>query len=297
MNKIFTYLFAAAIAFAVSSCISIRITDISVKLPVEPEYNLYTNGDSLLFIVKLSAPFIYNTKNAKKSNEGLDFINDISVIELDVYYKDKKLANHVKFNRIDELPGEDDNLSDSAVFCQYLIWSCPGGIERDSLRFGFSFVKSVRAFYPVTKYYREILKETANQSDKNKMGLHKSATPGLYLIPYAKKIDDNVEFGAVSIRTANVANEYIPTSENFRAEIFSPKNEKVWDSYSDKNFLQAITKVEPEKFGEKKNNSYIWDGKNKAGGKAIGGKYSVNMIIPSQPIQYSVFINFNRTDR
>lgn len=268
----------AFIAIMLSSCITIRVREIAKEpMPLEPEIYLFTSNDSALALVKFTAP--------ETDIELSEFVYELTVTEVSIIHKGNVLFKELRLKPID-MPSRKNNLSGNAVFCQYGLIPAIPGVNWSEIEFEFSFIKTIKT-YNLKKDYQSIIRNTSNDN-KNDC---------IFLLPYCKTSGRTVEFGATAIRLCSEPDEYLPTSENFRAEIISPKREKAWSSNDGINHLQVISQVEPAKFGDVKKFNYKWDGKNKASGDAIAGTYSITMTIPSQPRQYTAFITFNRTGK
>ena len=113
------------------------------------------------------------------------------------------------------------------------------------------------------------------------------------LVPSISLMDDGgAEFSLIATRFADVPNEYLPNSEDFRVEIFSAKGNLIWNSNFGMNYLQVIMNVKPEKVGENYKYSIEWNGQTNSGSRAAAGNYTANLTIPAKPKHYTSTIQF-----
>jgi len=104
--------------------------------------------------------------------------------------------------------------------------------------------------------------------------------------------DGFAKFTLTARRIKAVDDEYLPSSENFRVEIFSEKGQMVWNSSKGQNFFMVISDLEPKKEGDSKTYEIIWNFNNNDNKKVKLGKYFAYLIIPSKPENYKCRIEF-----
>lgn len=106
------------------------------------------------------------------------------------------------------------------------------------------------------------------------------------------KLKDFAEFELLAKRIKLKSGEYLPNSEDFRVEIYDEYSNLIFNSNYKQNYFMAISKVKPEEIGDSYKYSYKWDYKDNFGKKIKKGEYIAKLLIPSEPENYSVFINF-----
>jgi len=244
------------------------------KLPIEPNINLI-KSDKNNYTITLNM----TAANDSKSPEHL-FLRDMQEIEIKVFENSKFIdsARITKFE-ISSMTANDGKVSSTLFFRQPFNF-----INRKikDLSFVFYF-KTSNEVYEINKQSNEIEKIQDNASEEP-----------LELVPsVAMQNDSTAVFSLTATRLANVINEYIPTSEEFRVEILSGKGNLVWSSNFGMNYLQVILQVKPEKIGETHKYSLEWNGQTNKGVPAPPGNYTANLIIPARPKHYSSTIQFH----
>lgn len=114
------------------------------------------------------------------------------------------------------------------------------------------------------------------------------------IVPIITRMDSvSYLFGMLALRTAQVENEYLPDSEDFRAEIFNHKFNTLWSSNFNKNYTTQINKVEPTEIDSMHFYYTIWNGK---GNNLIllpeYRDYKLKLSIPAKPYPYSYVSDF-----
>jgi hypothetical protein len=105
-------------------------------------------------------------------------------------------------------------------------------------------------------------------------------------------INTNANFELTARRIQIKDDEYLPNSEDFRVEIYDNSGNLIFNSNYQKNYFMAIMKVKPEQSGDVYIYKYSWDYTNNFGKKVPKGEYSAKLIIPAEPKNYSVNLNF-----
>jgi len=178
------------------------------KLPIEPNINLI-KSDKNNYTITLNM----TAANDSKSPEHL-FLRDMQEIEIKVFENSKFIdsARITKFE-ISSMTANDGKVSSTLFFRQPFNF-----INRKikDLSFVFYF-KTSNEVYEINKQSNEIEKIQDNASEEP-----------LELVPsVAMQNDSTAVFSLTATRLANVINEYIPTSEEFRVEILSGKGNLV----------------------------------------------------------------------
>ncbi|MBC8145463.1 MAG: hypothetical protein H7X80_07745 [bacterium] len=105
-----------------------------------------------------------------------------------------------------------------------------------------------------------------------------------------KELGKMVEFVLDVERTsASSAEEFLPTGERYRIEVYDDGSELVWSSSSGKMFTQALGPVVPERVGDKVTYREVFDGSSEvARGRLGAGRYRVVATVPAKPRPYDV---------
>ena len=81
--------------------------------------------------------------------------------------------------------------------------------------------------------------------------------------------------------------EYMPSGEQFRIEIFGDAGERVWSSSAGQMFTQALGPVLPARVGERVSYRASFDGRNDVTHESLApGRYSIVATIPAKPSPY-----------
>jgi len=98
---------------------------------------------------------------------------------------------------------------------------------------------------------------------------------------------DYISFSLLASRNKNVEGEYLPSSEDLRIMVYNSQGMPVWNSSHNMNFLMVIGEVLPNKVGS--THEYIghWNKKDNNGKTVPPGSYTVRLIIPAVPSNYS----------
>lgn len=117
------------------------------------------------------------------------------------------------------------------------------------------------------------------------------------LTPHFQLQDDGfVKFTVEVRRNWKPTDEYIPSSELLRVEVFTESGKKIWSSADGKNFMQVINELQPQVPGYVQTYSQLWDARIE--GKIISpGKYKALMTIPAKPTPYSTSLNFEWNEK
>ncbi|MBX3043371.1 MAG: hypothetical protein KIT33_05595 [Candidatus Kapabacteria bacterium] len=118
---------------------------------------------------------------------------------------------------------------------------------------------------------------------------------GEFMLLKAKyEITDNeqIKFLMTAERLSPREGEYLPNSENFRVEIFDEKNNLIFNSDFEMNYLMVIMDVEPKQIGESTQYEFIWNKKNNWKKQVPSGDYKARLSIPSVPDDYHIILPF-----
>lgn len=131
------------------------------------------------------------------------------------------------------------------------------------------------------------------QKHGGKLSVDSVITESMALYPSVEVLSDSaVSFKLRMVRLKPLENEYLPTSEDYRVEVFSEKTTLIWSSNYSSNFLQVVSDVEPLKTGESKTHEIIWKCVNNSGKKVPPDNYIVKMTVPAKPNPYKATIKF-----
>jgi len=267
-NRTFLMLF-----FLLIACSSVD-TNKNKSLPVEPNINLIKADENNCILA-----FNMLATSDSKSAEHL-FLRDIKEVYIKVFEGteiiDSAIITRLEISGIASTEGK----TSSTLFFRQPFNFTNRKIE--DMLFVFE-VKTSNEVYEIRKLATEIDKIQNKPSEQP-----------LELIPsVAMQNDSTALFTVTATRLANVINEYIPTSEEFRVEILSGKGNLIWSSNFGMNYLQVILQVRPEKIGDTYKYSLEWNGQTNKGVPATPGNYTANLIIPARPNQYSSTIQFH----
>jgi len=114
---------------------------------------------------------------------------------------------------------------------------------------------------------------------------HRSGT--LELVPEVEFAEHEIVFRLRARRLLPPPQEYFPTSERLRVELFDGIKQ-LWSSANGVMFLQVIGEVEPQQPGQEQLYEYRWSAQLGSGEVLPSGRYRVCMSLPAQPRQYVV---------
>jgi len=138
------------------------------------------------------------------------------------------------------------------------------------------------AIYALTQNYSKLFNQ-----------IHVSCNRTLYLIPFNIKTGaTKYVFGTVAIRRKIVDGEYLPSSEDFRAEIFNFKGKALWSSNYRKNYMTMIQKVQPLAVDSAYLYTITWNGRQNGKRKIDARDYQLRLTIPAKPKPYIIMQEF-----
>lgn len=115
----------------------------------------------------------------------------------------------------------------------------------------------------------------------------------MYLIPMEIKTGaTKYVLGMAAIRQKTVEDEYLPSSEDFRAEILSYKGKLLWSSNYNMNYMTMIQKVQPTKIDSIHIYTLVWDGRKNDKKKMYTDDYTLRLTIPAKPNPYLIVKEF-----
>lgn len=124
-------------------------------------------------------------------------------------------------------------------------------------------------------------KEYSNESENAFMKLNGKIT-----------LDSLAKFELKVQRIKSADGEYLPNSEDFRVEIYDNELNLIFSSNFEQNYMMAIGKVEPVEVGETKSYAFEWNYLSNFSKQVSKGKYLAKLIIPAEPENYFVDIDF-----
>lgn len=138
------------------------------------------------------------------------------------------------------------------------------------------------AIYALTQNYSKLFNK-----------IHVSCNQTMYLIPFNIKTGaTKYVFGTVAIRQKVVDDEYIPSSEDFRAEIFNFKGKALWTSNYRKNYMTMIQQVQPLAVDSAYLYTITWNGRQNRKREMDARDYKLRLTIPSKPKPYIIMQEF-----
>ncbi|MBL7999458.1 MAG: hypothetical protein JNL32_12580 [Candidatus Kapabacteria bacterium] len=108
-----------------------------------------------------------------------------------------------------------------------------------------------------------------------------------------EQTDSTITFGLLATRNRGVHDDYHPTSERMRLEIYSQKGVLLYGSNHGMNFLQSVGQVEPNKIGDNKRFVFMWGGTDNDGNILPKGRYKAKLTLVTRPFPYSTTIDFD----
>jgi hypothetical protein len=268
--KIFLFIISLVLINACSNPKKLAVVQIP---PFKPEVKVYKCEDSLNIYVTMAE--LNNKKDGKR-----DFLKSIKSTEANFYFG-KHLVQHIKLK--DFLITKV--LEDSNEVMLYggigrFAWPNPKTRTHD-MNVEIKIYSSNGIYAMKTKYPKIV-------SDFNVQ-----CNNALDLIPWELKTGNSQYLlGIAAFRRNTVEDEYIPSSEDFRAEIFSYKGKLLWSSNFNINYMQQIMKVKPVENYKANLYSVIWDGKTNNKKNMRSGDYKIKLLIPTKPKPYFIMKDF-----
>lgn len=103
--------------------------------------------------------------------------------------------------------------------------------------------------------------------------------------------DSTVRFALLAVRNRGYGEDYHPTSERFRVEIFDQEGRRRFSSNTGIEYLQEISPVEPKR-GEVKRFTFEWPGTDDNGDPLPPGRYTAVLSLVTKPYPYKARISF-----
>lgn len=104
--------------------------------------------------------------------------------------------------------------------------------------------------------------------------------------------DSSVTFALLAQRNRGTGEDYHPTSERLRVEIFDEHGNLRFASNAGMNYLQEIGSIEPQRRGELKRYTFEWPGTDNDGNPLPPGRYTAVLSIVAKPYPYTARIAF-----
>lgn len=159
-------------------------------------------------------------------------------------------------------------------------WSNPLGIPLDTVRYRLELTTLQRQRYAVT--FDTVLALPAD-----------STLPYVSVTPFIDvRTDSTITFALLAQRHRGFGEDYYPTSERMRVEIFDDKGQLRFSSNYQLDFMQAIAPVEPKFRGDVKRFTFEWPGVDNTGEPLPPGHYVARLSLVTKPYPYSAQIEF-----
>ncbi|MFP4528464.1 MAG: hypothetical protein ACLFQX_07940 [Candidatus Kapaibacterium sp.] len=261
------FIFMITIIIICAGCVSISVK-VNMGPPVEPKLTVYRQGDSAMYLIELAIAEMPGSDEA-------EFLKNLAGIKVELIGPNDEL--------LDFYDAKITDLTDFAYSSE----------QNKYFRTGYIFA-------PASDKAERVALEFAAAGEKYRFDTkYDETTPAmehsLFLQPYVRNISDtSLAIGAIALRIAPNEREYLPSSEDFRADIISLKGKRVWSSQHGKNFLTVIGEVEPKQVGGTHEYAAIWDTETNQGVDVATGEYVCRMVVPAQPKQYIREIKFYR---
>lgn len=119
-----------------------------------------------------------------------------------------------------------------------------------------------------------------------------STLPFITVTPFIDaQTDSSVTFALLAVRNRGYGEDYHPTSERFRVEIFDEQGQRRFSSNTGIEYLQEIAPVEPKR-GEIKRFTFEWPGTDDNGETLPPGRYRAVLSLVARPYPYTAQISF-----
>ncbi len=163
----------------------------------------------------------------------------------------------------------------------YARWSNPQGLALDSVRCIIEATTLNHQRYRLTK-------DTILRVPLDSVKPFVTVTPALDAVT-----DTSITFALLAQRHRGFGEDYHPTSERFRVEIFDESGALRFSSNYGVDYLQAIYPVEPRIPGEYKRYSFEWLGYDNEGNILPPGRYTAVLSIVAKPYPYTARLQFD----
>jgi len=160
-------------------------------------------------------------------------------------------------------------------------WSNPLGLAIDTLQCVIRFSTLARKQY-------EVRLDTVLSLPVDSMPPFITVTPFI-----DAQTDSSVTFALLAQRNRGTGEDYHPTSERFRVEIFDERGSLRFASNAGMNYLQEVSSVEPRRRGELKRYTFEWPGTDNEGVPLPPGRYTAVLSIVAKPYPYTARIAFD----
>ncbi len=266
------YLFIASLLF-ITACANPKNTAVIKIPPFKPEVIIYQCGDSLNIALSISE--LNNKKDGKRN-----FLESIKNSEINFYFG-KRPVKHLALKDflIKKTINDSNELMLYGGFARFN-WPNPKTRTHDMTVEIKIFTK--KSIYAIKTNYTKILSDYIVQCNG-----------ALDLLPFEiKSSDTSYVLGMAAVRRDMNEDEYVPSSEDFRAEIFTYKGTLLWSSNFNMNYMQLISEVKPIKIGEAYLFTTIWNGRKNNKKKVRSGDYKIKLLLPVQPHPYYIMKDF-----
>jgi len=263
-----------SLAFILYSCTGVDIDKGKLYAPpFKPEIGIFESGDSLrIFLTYVD---VNNNKQGKR-----EFIQSLETAEISMLLNDR-VVSRIKMDNF-LLANDNEDSYNILVFASLgrFAWSNPKTRPEE---FDVQVIlKTKQKMFSLSKPYRNLL-----------MDMMTDKTGIMELIPFDAKVDTtSYMLGLIAVRRDTIEEEYLPSSEEIRAGIFSPKGKLLWESSYDINYTMQVGVVKPEKIGNAKIYSVFWNGLTNDRLKMPSRDYRLKLFIPANPNPYYIMKEF-----
>jgi len=160
-------------------------------------------------------------------------------------------------------------------------WTNPLGLAIDTLRWSITVHTLMRDRYTIQ--FDTVMALPAD-----------STPPFMSVTPFIDlQTDSNITFALLAQRNRGVGEDYHPTSERLRLEIFDEHGTLRFASNAGMSFLQQVMPVEPRRRGELKRYTFEWPGFDNEGNLLPPGRYIAVLSLVAKPYPYTASIPFD----
>lgn len=159
-------------------------------------------------------------------------------------------------------------------------WSNPLGVLLDTVRCRFEIATLDRRNYSVT--FDTVMSLPAD-----------STPPFVTVTPFIDaQTDTNIVFALLAKRNRGYGEDYHPTSERLRVQIFDSEGRLRFSSNTGIEYLQEVSPVQPRR-GEIKRFTFEWPGTDDNGTILPAGRYTAVLSLVAKPYPYTASISFD----
>lgn len=255
------------------SCSNIEKDGVTKLPPFKPNIKIYECNNEYYIQVLYTATSV--SKKGKKK-----FIESIKKIKVSFLLGKRLIKEFVlKGYPVQELAEDSTNLT-AFISTSSFKWKNPS-IRTNEMNAKIT-IYTTKEIYSITRKYGKLF---------SKMNV--TCNGSMYLIPLEIKAGaTKYILGIAAIRKKIVEDEYLPSSEDIRAEIFTYKGKLLWSSNYNMNYMTLIQDVQPTRIDSINLYTLVWNGKKNDKKKMNTDDYTLRLTIPAKPNAYFIVKKF-----